>query len=436
MASLSRRGAAFGQLAVLFTVLGAALALPAGPQAAAAGGAVVGVADASGMRSMYRVPNYLVIETIYDGGGPLAQSVLSNNGDATGFASLPYPGDNVINIGSAISVGTGIPFPYRYPLYVQADAPLTPTAKFSDPSGSLNLVAVAGDTRVSGLAQCAGPKNASVRASASTSTTSVVAGAHGAMIVTADSVTRGLDAGVLQIASVHSHSVTTLSPGSSQPVTKSTIDVVGASVAGQPVQITKDGITLLNQKVGPAYQPVLDALNTSLKKAGIHVALVGNTPMHGGASTSAIEITQTNTLPVSGGPTGTATTVIGNAATSIVSGQGIFGGFGIVPGGNTSGGSTGSNPNHPTGAPPSTSGSVGGTASDGLTPSTGSGGNVPSGTSQPPAVASPQSAGPTLLAANVSSTLGFFYLVIALGAGVAFVASLFWRAKGRALWIS
>ncbi len=418
-----RAGAALCCLA--FVVVGP----PAG-SSASADGVAVGTASASGVRSTYDLPGYLIIDRLYDDGGPVAQAVLNSSGGSTGFASLPYPGDTVVNAPAVISVGTGQPFPFTYPLYVIADGVLTPSAHAQDPSGAVDLTATAADQKATARAKGNGPQSGDVNTSGSVSDTSVVLADDGAMTATADNVTRGIDLGVLKIAEVHVRSVTALEPGATRPTTKTTTEIAGASVAGQSVTITKDGISLADSEQGAPYQPVLDNLNAVLATAGIRVALVGDTPVSGGQSSSGVEIVHRAALPVPGAPVGTERTVIGNAMTLIV------GGSAALSGGPAAGGSTGtlSRPDNGTTAGPPDNGAaavagvppVGPVAAPQVDPS-----------QTQPTLAALQAQRSSLLAADLSSTLGFFYLVIALGGGIALMSSIIWRAKGvRAQWMS
>jgi hypothetical protein len=78
--------------AVAATALVAAMAGPGvWPAASADSSGLIGLATAQGVRVTYNVPGYLVIETLVDGGGPIAQSKLDTSGSYVGFGSLPYP---------------------------------------------------------------------------------------------------------------------------------------------------------------------------------------------------------------------------------------------------------------------------------------------------------------------------------------------------------
>src|SRR5262245_10512129 len=83
-------------------------------------GAFAGTANAVGVHTAYSIPNFLILETFVDGGGPIAQAVYESSGLARSFGSVPYPGDTAIAVpGLVASFGgpSGLP---GYPLYASA----------------------------------------------------------------------------------------------------------------------------------------------------------------------------------------------------------------------------------------------------------------------------------------------------------------------------
>ena len=135
-----RRVAGAGLLLLTVSVTGFVTGTRAG--AAAEARSLVGVASASGMRATYTVPDYVVVSEFFDGGGPVAQANVDTTGKATGFGSLPYPGENAVTAPGLLTFATGVPVP-GYPFYVRADHPVTPTAETKDPSGTYTLKATA-----------------------------------------------------------------------------------------------------------------------------------------------------------------------------------------------------------------------------------------------------------------------------------------------------
>src|SRR5262245_12223046 len=79
--------------AVLLPAVGFPGARPAGADDTAVG--FVANASASGMRFTYSIPGEFVVETIFDFGGPVAESRVDVNG-GVGYASLPFPGATAI----------------------------------------------------------------------------------------------------------------------------------------------------------------------------------------------------------------------------------------------------------------------------------------------------------------------------------------------------
>lgn len=390
-------------------------------------GAAVGTASASGVRTSYDFPGYLVIDTIYDAGGPIAQSVVNSSGGGTSFASFPYPGDTIVNAPALANVGTGQAFPFTYPLYVVSDGNLTPKASAQDATGSLNLDAESAGRTAKALAKLGGATTGVISTAGSIQNTSVNIGDDGVMTSIADSVTRGIDVGVLKIGEVHVRTTTILKPGDTKPTTTSVTDVTGVTVLGQPVGLTEDGIAAPGGGQGSPYAPMLDALNKSLADGGISVALAGGRSVNGGTSNAGVEILQKGKMPFAGSPVGVARTLIGNASTFIVGGSGSL--LSLAQANGTSTGTTPAAVTPATGPAPA----PGVDAAAAGFPVT-----VPAATgtapAQVPTVNFVPQAGASTVNASVPLDLGdqfkFFYLAIAVGAGVALLLSVLWRSSG------
>lgn len=394
-------------------------------------GAAVGTASASGVRTSYDFPGFLVVDTLYDAGGPIAQSVVNSSGGGSSFASFPYPGDTIVNAPALANVGTGQAFPFTYPLYVVTDGNLTPKASAQDATGSLVLNAESAARTAESQARLAGPTAGVISTTGSLQETSVVIGDDGVMTSIADSVTRGIDVdGVLKIGEVHVRTVSVLKPGDEAPTTTSTTEVTGVSVAGQPVGLTRDGIAAPGGSQGSPYAPVLEALNKALADGGISVALVGDREVNGGTSNAGVEILQKGKMPFAGSPEGVARTLIGNASSFIVGGSGSL--LNLATANNaapSSTGAAGAGTALPvTGTPATGADAAAGfpvavpDAATGATPA-----GVPTVNFVPQAGAATTTAS---LALDLDDQLKFFYLVIAFGAGVAALASLLWRSSG------
>jgi hypothetical protein len=405
----------------------------------------VGTANASGIRTSYDFPGFLVVDQFYDVGGPVAQANVNSSGAGTAFASFPYPGDTIVNAPALANVGTGQAFPFTYPLYVVSDGNLTPKASAQDASGTIALNAESGPRSALSGAKAAGPTAGVIVTSGSVQNASVVMAADGTMTSTADSVTRGIDIGVLKIAEVHVHTVSLLHPGDSKPTTTSATDVVGLSVLGQPVGLNQNGITAPGQSGGPSDADSLKALNDALAASGISVALAGNSAVDGGDSSAGVLILQKGKLPFNGSPVGVARTLIGNATSTIVgSSASLTAEAGATSSAGTTGTTTPGTDTTPTAVAPATTlpalpsdtGSVL-TPVDGTPTLAGSGAGTTGGSStagQPPTVnirpMSSDTERTALETLDVHPQLEFFYLAFAIGTGVLVLTSVARRAKG------
>jgi hypothetical protein len=401
------------------------------------GGAAVGTANASGIRTSYDFPGFLVVDQFYDVGGPVARADVNSSGAGTAFASFPYPGDTIVNAPALANVGTGQAFPFTYPLYVVSDGNLTPKASAQDASGTIALDAESGPRSAVSAAKAAGPTAGVIVTSGSLQNASVTIGADGTMTSTADSVTRGIDVGVLRIAEVHVHTVSLLHPGDSKPATSSLTDVIGVSVLGQTVGLDSDGITAPGDSRATSDKDGLTALNKALAASGLSVSLAGN---DGGTGSAGVQILQRGKLPFNGSPVGVARTLIGNASSSIVGSSAS-----LTP----QVGSTGSGTAAGAAAPSTGTGSVTSGAlaslpalpSDAVSPILPVAGapTLPPGTSsstapQPPTVnLRPMASGTertALETLDVHPQLEFFYLAFAIGTGVLVLTSVARRVKG------
>jgi hypothetical protein len=296
-------------------VLGVTPARAATGASAPAGGVAVGSANASGIRTSYDFPGFLVVDQFYDVGGPVAQANVNSSGAGTAFASFPYPGDTIVNAPALANVGTGQAFPFTYPLYVVSDGNLTPRAAAQDASGTILLTAESGPRSAVSGARAAGPTAGVISTAGSLQNASVTMAADGTMTSTADSVTRGIDVGVLRIAEVHVHTVSLLHPGDRRPTTASRTEVTGVTVLGQTVGLDQHGIVVPGSAGGPSDTADLAALNQALAACGISVSLAGS---DGGSGSAGVQILQQGKLPFHGSPVGVARTLIGNASSSIV----------------------------------------------------------------------------------------------------------------------
>jgi hypothetical protein len=327
-------------------------------------------------------------------------------------------------------VGTGQAFPFTYPLYVVTDGNLTPKASAQDASGTIALNAESGPRAAVAAAKAAGPTAGVIVTAGSLQNASVTIGADGTMTSTADSVTRGIDVGVLKIAEVHVHTVSLLHPGDSKPTTTSLTDVIGVSVLGQTVGLDQDGITAPGNSGGTSDKDGLAALNKALAASGISVSLAGN---DGGNGSAGVQILQKGKLPFNGSPVGVARTLIGNASSSIVGSSSS-----LTPdtaAGTAAGGTASGSPSNttPAAVAPITLPPLPADATSALVPVPGAPALNPSAAAPPTVNLQPTASGTertALETLNVHPQLEFFYLAFAVGSGVLVLSSVARRVKG------
>ena len=462
-----RLGAGAGLVLMTVSVTGLVAGSKAGADQPAR--SLVGVASASGMRATYTVPDYVVVSEFFDGGGPVAQANVDTTGKATGFGSLPYPGENAVTAPGLLTFATGVPVP-GYPFYARADYPVTPSSEVKDPSGSYTLKAAADQGKASGSAAYLFGGADSPVTRASSAANGVLDGA-GKLTMTAVGVTEGISIGngTLKISSVTSKSVSTYEPGADKPVTKTDLLIQGAKVGDQPVTIDRDGVHPAGQTVPVPMGTGSDAINQALAQAGITVKTIASNDVEGGQAGDVLEITSKHTIPVEGNPKGTFVYRIGGASTFILFGAAAPG-LPQVPAPVDNAGTGGAPPAAPaagrgpagdtTNAGPGTGGTTGPAAagsgasgfgagsvpgSSGGTAGTGGGGpaegaGLPGGNGGSGSVAAAPSLGatqPVILARDVRGTTKFFYAVIGVAGALLLASSALWRLKGvKAAWTS
>jgi hypothetical protein len=453
-----------GLLLVTVSVTGFVTGARAG--AAAEARSLVGVASASGARATYTVPDYVVVSEFFDGGGPVAQANVDTTGKATGFGSLPYPGENAVTAPGLLTFATGVPVP-GYPFYVRADHPVTPTAEVKDPGGTYTLKATADQGKASGSAQFL--LGGASPVSRSTADSTGLLDGDGKLTMTAIGVSEGLSFGdgALKISSVVSKSATTYEPGAAKPTTKTELQIQGAKVGDQPVTIDRDGVHPSGQTVPVPIGTGSDSINQALSQAGITVKTIAGRDVEGGQAGDVLEVTWKHTIPVEGNPKGTFIYRIGGASTFI-----LFGAAGpglpdvpapvdnlpadsgaVPPAGSTGSGApalgtgTGfdsSGPGLSASYRNGTGSASGGGALSGsggaLAPGETSGlnsGAAGDGSGSLSAAPAPGVSTPAILAREVRGTTKFFYAVIGVAGAMLLASSALWRLKGvKAAWTS
>lgn len=372
------------------------------------------LASAQAFRVTYTVPNYVIVSEIADVGAPVAQAILESSGLSRAFASAPYAGDTVVSAPGLVAGATGAPVsPPDFPGYAAADHPGVPEKEVSDPSKTYMMRATAKERASEGTARIVAPGIGA----GSTSHSIVTRAPDGTVTALSETITEGLsfEDGLLRIASVRSKSVTTLTPGSVKPVTKSELDIDGASVAGQRVGITTGGIVLGSQTIPVPVAEVTKALNEALKSAGLSVRLVEGAPIAGGRTADALEVRSEHTVPVPGEPKGYLTYRFGGASSAIIVGAAAI----VTP--------VVESPQTPVAEPASI---VAG-ETFAAPPATEESAPAP----MQEAAAAPAGSGqPVAIARDMRDSVRIFYLVLGVGGGLLLGGATRWRRREEIPW--
>jgi hypothetical protein len=286
-----RKGHGLGLLTVALVAAGSIV--PGAPSGAAAERNVLAAASASGARISYTVPDAFLTSEVIDAGGPVAEAVVDSTGRARSFASLPWPGTNVLSLPGTLAVGLQQPVPVSYPFFVEANHPTIPSGELTDPSGAYALSADA----TAGAARAAGQVSDTRAGSGSRARVDSAVGPDGAVRVIAETLDTGLalDDGALLIGRVVSRSETRLGPADEKPATTTSLLVEGVSVAGQAVTVDADGVHAATHSV-----PIgggLDSVSSTLRQAGITIEILPGTTFPGGGTSDALVVTGRHPIP-------------------------------------------------------------------------------------------------------------------------------------------
>jgi hypothetical protein len=283
-----RRGAA---LVLLGAVLAAAVvaARPA-RSFAAADADVTGegyplVAAADGVRVTWTVPNFAVIDSPVDGGGPSAQARLDSLGASTAFASLPYPGDAFVGLPGLLAGFTGLPAAPAYPFYVHSSHPTVPDAAFA--SGPGMALSAHSDASASKAAASAGQDGGTTVARPA-STAETIRAADGTLSATATSTVDGVVLGPLSIRGLVS-TATVLRTTDGRQQVSSSLAAASVSVGGTTAALTDGGLVLAGAAAPVGTDPLADAL----AKAGVSVAFTRATATKDGVVAPSLAVTFT-----------------------------------------------------------------------------------------------------------------------------------------------
>jgi hypothetical protein len=267
-------------------------------------------AQADAGRFTFSAPGFLAVDTLIDGGGPVAESVLDGLGSSQSFASLPYPSDNAVSAPGLFAGLTGLPALPAYPFYVSSSYPAEAKKTFAQPGLDLEVLSSALTT--SGTAASGGGEGGSGVGEVVAHTTSTEDPDAGTVVaqsaLTADMIDVG---GVLKIASGEVSAKVTRSVGA-DPVRETSFVLNGVSIAGTNVGFNEKGFVVAGTG---APIPPDSPLTQSLRRAGIDVRYLAASPDPDGVTSPGLIITQTAQYP--DGPKMIFTYILGRAAAHV-----------------------------------------------------------------------------------------------------------------------
>lgn len=222
------------------------------------------VAAADGVRVTWTVPNFAVVDSPVDGGGPSAQARLDSLGSSSAFASLPYPGDAFVGLPGLLAGFTGLPAAPAYPFYVHSSHPTVPDGKFDAPGTSLTAHSDAG----SSVASASGGAGGDALVSHPVSRAETTRADDGTLTAVASSAIDAVVVGPLSLRGLVSTAKVVRRPDGRQEVISS-LAAASASVGGTAAELNDQGLVVAGTPTPLGADPVTEALG----KAGIQVAL-------------------------------------------------------------------------------------------------------------------------------------------------------------------
>lgn len=204
-----------------------------------------GQASANAAYFLAALPRFLIIENLFNGGGPTAQAALDSLGSSTGFASFPYPGDLAVAAPGLAGTLSGKPVP-TYPFVVTSQYPSAQEVSLDQPGYHLDSVAHETEAR----------SNAQAGARLAPSTDEAGAFATAAVVRNAADFTSVAESRLdLQVGAVAIHGATSKAEvvvdNAGKVARHSDFRVSSLSVNGVGVAITQNGLQLIGS-VQPA----------------------------------------------------------------------------------------------------------------------------------------------------------------------------------------
>lgn len=303
--------AAFGLVAAVAHA-SAARAVPAAAPATAFGGS----ASAAGVAVSYVLDDFLVVEDVTVD-GPASQAVVTAT-ESVAYAAGVYPGPTGVGAPGLASGALGAPLP-DYPLIAQSSAAGAPEAIVEQPGLTLRASstpdASSGSTRTGGSSDESG-STASSRATADVAHDPV----SGTTTSASEAVTEGITIGdTLRIGRVRAAASVT-SPVDGERARTSELSIEGVTVAGLPTAITADGVVTPG---GTSALPGEDPVNEALQEAHIEVRYLAPEETPTGVVSAGLEIRVTREVPMAPEP-GVLVYQFGRASAQATGGAGGF----------------------------------------------------------------------------------------------------------------
>jgi hypothetical protein len=205
-----------------------------------------GEAAADVVRVNLSIPNYLVVQTFVDGGGPSAQAAVDSLGTSQAFASFPYPGETGVAATGLISTLTGLSLP-SYPFIANSSFPISPSATIDQPG--YHLAAHSGQSSSTSSATL-GESTTSGSEGGAFATASAAIDDAGVLTSRAES-RFGLAIGAVVIRGLDAVAQAVRSPGGQIHLTSS-LTMGQIEVAGVGVELNAQGLALAGSPLIPA----------------------------------------------------------------------------------------------------------------------------------------------------------------------------------------
>jgi hypothetical protein len=268
-------------------------------------------ASADAARFGLLVPGASAVDQIIDAGGPVAQAVLNSLGTSAGFASQPYPGELAL-IGPGLGATLlGLPQPPSYPFIAASRHPSSPEAHV-EPTAFYRLFSKSDQIASSAEARSGhtAPDGSSNGGFSQAGASVVREGTR----VTAEASNRAeaLTAGPLRLGAVVSRAKVGRLAGQDAE-RQSALEVTGASIGGQAVGFSEEGLVLPGTN---APLPSSDPLLSVLQQARVKVSYLKAEVTPDGVIAPGLQIVTVETLP-GADRTVTVSITLGRAAASV-----------------------------------------------------------------------------------------------------------------------